>query len=321
MDVPCSQRQEQVSGFQRVADGVVGYAQVGKVTGFHGAVPVHGVDDRLPAYPFNRQFAGGIHVRYENEVRLLEHLAEVIRQKLRARVAVRLEVNYQAVRLEGTGSLERGGYFRWVVAVVVHNPDGGGKVFGFKAPFGSRKGGQAPHHRREIHAQFRCQSNRGQGIQDIVASGYAQLHAAQFLFPLQHGEQGASAAFQHVRSGVVRIGPAVGNGIGVLGADILSAGMRAAINNLAARLGAKPVEHGLDFIQILVVVQVFRFNVEDDAVLRNVIYQRAVAFIPFRHQVFAVFIPVGVGSQHGDFRPHVVARTHAAFPHQVRAEG
>ena len=97
--------------------------------------------------------------------------------------------------------------------------------------------------------------------------------------------------------------------------------MRAAINNLAARLGAKPVEHGLDFIQILVVVQVFRFNVEDDAVLRNVIYQRAVAFIPFRHQVFAVFIPVGVGSQHGDFRPHVVTRTHAAFPHQVRAEG
>ena len=91
MDVSGPQRQEQVSGFQRVADGVVGRAQVGKIMGFHRAVPVHGVDDGLAAHSFNGQFAGGVNVRHKDEVRRLEHLAEVVRQHLGARVAVRLD--------------------------------------------------------------------------------------------------------------------------------------------------------------------------------------------------------------------------------------
>ena len=238
MDVPGSQRQEQVSGFQRVADGVVGYAQVGKVTGFHRAVPVHGVDDRLPAYPFNGQFAGGIHIRYKKRgpppgAPCRSHPPEAA-CACNGAAGSKLPGGSAG----GTGSLERGGYFRWVVAVVVHNPDGGGKVFGFKAPFGSpqRRPGPAspPGNPRPVPLPEQSRP----GIQDIVASGYAQLHAAQFLFPLQHGEQGASAAFQHVRSGVVRIGPAVGNGIRYL-AQTSSALGCAAINNLAARLGSK----------------------------------------------------------------------------------
>ena len=208
-----------------------------------------------------------------------------------------------------------------MVAVIVHNPDGGGKVFGLKAALGPGEGSQAARYRREVHAQFRCQRNGSQGIQHVVASGNAQLHAAQFLFPFQDGEQGAAAAFQDVRGGVIRTRPAVGNGIGIAGAYVRCAGMGAAVNDLAPRLGAQLVKHGLDFIQVLVMVQVFRLNVEDDAVLRDVVHQRAVALVPFRHQVFAVLVPVGVGAQHGDFRPYIVARAHAAFPHQVSAEG
>lgn len=75
-------------------------------------MPVHGVNDGLAADSFNGKLAGGIHVSHEDEVRGLKHFPEVFRQHLGARVAVRLEVHDEALRLEGAGRLQGGGCFR-----------------------------------------------------------------------------------------------------------------------------------------------------------------------------------------------------------------
>src|SRR6266404_1125132 len=71
----------------------------------------------------DRRFAGRIDVREDEQVGLIEGAAELIPEMLRARIAMRLEKNQQAVKLTAASSFERGANLRRVVTVVVDYRD------------------------------------------------------------------------------------------------------------------------------------------------------------------------------------------------------
>ena len=208
-----------------------------------------------------------------------------------------------------------------MVPVVVHNPVVAGEVLGLEAAARARKGGQPARDARKVTAHLQRGSGRRQGVEHVVLAGYAQLHTPQRLAPVVDDVEGAPALHRQLRGGVVRILPAVGNAVRVAGADIGGTGVVLAVENLAARLAAQAVEHALDVVQVAVEVQVLGLDVQDDAVLRHIVHQGAVALIALRHQVLAVLVPVRVGAQHGYFRTHIVAGAEASLAHQVRGEG
>ena len=82
----------------------------------------HGIDDGLSGNTLDGFFRSGIHISDEDEVRGLQDLAEVIRKRLGAGVAVRLEQHDEALRLERARGLQRGGELGGMVAVVIHDP-------------------------------------------------------------------------------------------------------------------------------------------------------------------------------------------------------
>ncbi len=151
--------------------------------------------------------------------------------------------------------------------------------------------------------------------------GNAELDAAQGRSLVVDGVERAPALHRHVRRGVVGVLPAVGDAVGVARADVARAGVVLAVEDLASRLAAEAVEDALDVVEVAVEVQVLRLDVEDDAVLGEVVDERAVALVALGDEVFAVLVPVGVRAQHGDLRADVVAGAEPPFAQQVRREG
>ena len=70
----------------------------------------------------------------DQNVRFVERAAEIVPEKLRARVAVRLEEHEQALVTAAARRFERGANFRGMMAVVVNQRDAGVNAFDFKAP-------------------------------------------------------------------------------------------------------------------------------------------------------------------------------------------
>ena len=311
--IACTQGQEQVAGLQLVAYHMVSLGKVRQEEGIHRAILLHGVHDGLAGDAGNRQLAGGVDIGYEKFVHILQHSAEVIAQQLGARIAVRLEENHQTVRLQALGCLHCGGNFRGVVPVVVHNAVVAGKVFGFETAACAGEGGQTAGYACEISAHLQRGCGGCQGVEHVVAAGNTELHSAELFALVVDGVERAASLHGHIAGGVVGILPAVGNAVGILAAHISSAGIALAVEDSATSLAAESVEHFLDVVKVAVEVQVFGFHIQHDAVLGNVVHQRAVRFITLGDEIVAVGVPVGVGAQHGNLGAHIVAGAQACF--------
>ena len=321
MHIACTQGQEKVTRLQLVAHHMVSQRHFREEEGIGRAVLLHGIHDGLAGDAGDGQLAGRVYICHKQFVHAVQHAAEIIAQQLGAGEAVRLEEDDQAIRVQALGCLYCGGDFRGVVTVVVHDAVVLGKVLGLEAAAGAGKGGKAAADAGEVCTHFHGGGSGCQGVEHIVAAGDAQLHAAQFSALVVDGVESAASLHGNIRGGVVCILPAVGNAVGVLAADIGSAGIALAVEYGAAGLAAERVEHLLNVVQVAVEIQVLGLHVQHNAVLGDVVHKRAVRFIAFSNQVIAVGIPVGIGAQHGDFGTHIVAGAQASLAEQVGGEG
>ena len=79
-------------------------------------------------------FAGCVDVRHHQNVRLIKRAAKIFPEVLRARVAVRLEEDQQALVIAAARGVERGANFGGMMAVVVDQGDAVERAFDFEAP-------------------------------------------------------------------------------------------------------------------------------------------------------------------------------------------
>ena len=124
-------------------------------------------------------------------------------------------------------------------------------------------------------------------------------------------------SFDQVSRYVVGIAPSIGNRILAGTTYVSSPSIFLTVDNQTAGLIAKLRKNGLDVIQVTIEIQVFRLYVQHDAVLRQIIHQRAVAFITFGNQVRAFAIPVSIRAQNGDLSAYIVTGALAALTHEV----
>ena len=92
------------------------------------------IRDCLPAHAGNRQLACGINVRQHEHIRVLKRPAKIIPQRLRARVAMRLEHREDAFPSRAARGRERRADLARVMPVVVHDHEALGAVLDLEAP-------------------------------------------------------------------------------------------------------------------------------------------------------------------------------------------
>ena len=127
----------------------------------------------------DRRLASGIHLAQQQHVDRGKNLDEVIEQVVRTGIAMRLEHHHQAPpRPAGACGLQRRGNLARVVRIIVdqQHPAGGcGDVtHQLKTPPDTLESGQRPLHGGIGHTQLGGNGNRGQRVQDIVATRQVQ---------------------------------------------------------------------------------------------------------------------------------------------------
>ena len=220
VDVSGTERDEQIAGLERVADFVVGGGEVWQIGGGDVAVDFHRIDQRLAGNAFDRFFRGGVNVGDEDDVGGLQDFSEIIGQRLRPGVAVRLEKDDEPLRLERAGGLERGGELGRMVAVVVDDPIVRGEIFGFEAALGPGEGGERAGDEREFRAAAVRQRDGGERVEHVVVSRDAELDVAEDFALFLHGESGGTLEIAEVGGGVVGVFPAVGNAVFAAGSRL-----------------------------------------------------------------------------------------------------
>src|SRR5579859_237509 len=140
VDVPCSNRDHGVAGShfaKQLLDALLQRGAIGNVLVTGGTNPFR--QCRACDSP-NGRFAGGVDIRHDQHVRLIEGAAEVVPQVLRARKAVWLKEHQQTVVAAATRGLERGSNFHRMVTVVIDQSNAAHRAFNLKAPSYSREG-------------------------------------------------------------------------------------------------------------------------------------------------------------------------------------
>ena len=286
MYITGSQGDEEIAGAQDIAYLVVSQGEVRQELRIHRPILLYGIHDSLTADSGNGRLTGRVDICYIELIHVLQYPTEVIAQQLGARVAVRLEQYNQSLRFQALGSLQSCRNFGGVVTIVIHDAVVTGQVLGFKASASTGETYQSARDAGEVAAQFQRQSCSRQRVQHIVATGDTQLHASECGSFVVDGVEGTSALDGHIRCGVICILPAVGDCIGILGTDVSGSGIALAVDELTAGLAAQAVEHALDVVEIAIEIKMFCLYIQDDAVLRNIVYEGAITFIAFGYQIF-----------------------------------
>ena len=230
-----------------------------------------------------RRLAGGIDRREDHAGHAVKRRGEIRSQGQRARVAVRLEHGPDAPGAGLPGRVDQRPDLRGMMCVVGNHPDAARFRHRFEAAPGKREARQRPAGGLQADAAaFRGRDGR-QGVQDVVATRQGQAQRGR---PPARGPHPAARAgrtrFEVCRAvSGLRI-QAVGNapgggphprGFGIVGAIDHHPGL--------LRESAETVHQGFRRGEMLHVVE---FDVVDDGDLRNIVRQRAVAFVGFDHQ-------------------------------------
>src|SRR2546422_3147956 len=88
-------------------------------------------------------FAGGVNIREDKNIGLIEGFGEIVPEMLRAREAMRLKENEKSIEFAAARGVERGSNFRRVVAVIVNDGDVGDDAFDVEAAADASKVGEA----------------------------------------------------------------------------------------------------------------------------------------------------------------------------------
>ena len=313
---------EEIAGAEGIAHFVSCDGHGGRAAGLGVVVlQLHFFENRLAADAGQWFLAGRIDVGDKELVHVAKTGAELLFQKLRAAVAVRLEEADDAFGVEPLGCGQCGGDFAGVVAVVVHHGEALAAVADFKAALGPTEAAQ-----RVLDGLERDTATRGQGdgcerVGDIVLARNAEGGRAEelvFLIDLKLGV--VRLHREDVGGEIVLAAPAVADALRA-GADLTGHGVFGAMHPEATCLAEDLAEDGLDGFDAVVEVEVLGLDVEHDGVLRVEIDEGAVALIAFGHKELAFGVPVRIGAEDGDLCADVVAGFQAALAQHVGGEG
>jgi hypothetical protein len=212
-----------------------------------------------------------------------------------------------------------------VVAVVIDDAVGGRQIFGLETPLRTREGGKGAGDEGELRAAAVSNGDGGEGIEDVVLARDGEFDVAEGLTVLFHGEGGRAFEVADVGGGVVRFlrgaVPAVGEGVGAVGADFAGDGILGAIYDVSRSLIGEGGEYLLDVVEVAVEIEVFGLDVEDHGVLGAVEGEGSVDFIAFGDHVGSLGGPGGVVAEDGDFGADVVAGFEACLAEEVGGHG
>ena len=186
--IACAERDEQIAGLQGVAHHMMRLVQAWQKFRRHFAVTRHRIDKRLTRHTRDRRLGGGIDIADENQIGRLQNFSEIIGERLRARVAMRLEKHDKPFGIERARSLKRGGKLRWMMPVIIDDAEICRQIACFESPFRAGKCRKCAGNQRELRTAGVGQGDRCQRVEDIVTPRDAELDVAEHLAALGHGE-------------------------------------------------------------------------------------------------------------------------------------
>src|SRR5210317_61778 len=130
----------------------------------------------------------GIDIHDGNVISLVEGSHEVIKQCLGPAVSMRLEHRDDAPVPPGTGRRQGRLDFDRMMAVVINNHDPLRLALDLKPAPDTAEVLEDLGDRRELHIQLHSDSNRSQGIQNVVPAGHANAELAELISPAVYFE-------------------------------------------------------------------------------------------------------------------------------------
>src|SRR5215472_7712625 len=116
----------------------------------------------------NGRFAGGVDIRQDENVGLVEGATEFVPKMLRTRVAMRLKKHQQAAEFASTGSFERSADFRRVMAVVIDDGDAFAHALDIEAAANASELGQAFPNQVRADIEIQSHGRSGSGVANVV---------------------------------------------------------------------------------------------------------------------------------------------------------
>src|SRR4051794_12123087 len=154
------------------------------------AVGNHLVDDGLPAHPRYWRFACGVHVGDNDAIGIIKGRAELLAQRLRPRVAMRLKHREHSFSPSRAGGLKGRADFRRVMRIIIDQKESLARVLDFKAAtrmLKLTKGGGDSFNR---NAELVRTGNHAKGVMHVVLAGHVKNRFAQFLPAMINREDG-----------------------------------------------------------------------------------------------------------------------------------
>jgi len=172
----------------------------------------------------------------------------------------------------------------------------------------------------QLQSQFGTERQHRRGIEHIVLAGNIECHAGEFLVFAAERKGGGKTRAGDILAGIGSI-LAVGDRAWTSGADATRPGIVRAVKNFPLRLVEQLTESRIDGRQVGVVVEMFRFDVQNDGVFRMVADDRAIAFVPLGDKIFAAGIPARIRPENRDFGADIVRRMRAGGAKNVGRHG
>ena len=132
-------------------------------------------DQSIPVDALDRVFTGGIDLGHDHRVGIVEAGAEFLEQIVQPRIAMGLDHGDDISFGAGTGSVEHGGNFHRVMAVIVNHHDPVDLAGAGKAPFDAAEPGQGAARDIVIQPHLLGDGDRGQRILDIMGADHGQF--------------------------------------------------------------------------------------------------------------------------------------------------
>ncbi len=276
------------------------------------------VDDRLAGDAFDRRLARGVNIGHEDRGGIVKRAAELVLQRLRPRVAVRLKHDDDALAAGVLRGGERRADFARMMRVIVDHHVAIGAELDLEPPARAAKRLERLRDFRERHAELRGERDDRKRVAHIVPAGDVERDRAERLAVFQRAEMRLEILRVQVVETIYGAGAlAVRDRARVRRAEARGVHVVGAIEDVSLGLREQLLEGALDRGEVLVIVEMLLLDVEDDRVLGMVEGDRAVALVALGDHVFAVGIPVRIRAEDRNFRADIVRRMQARVAQDV----
>ena len=281
-------------------------------------------DDRAGVDARDRGLPRRIDRGDKDEVCITESRSEFTLKRRRAGETVRLEKDDEAPFSPErvAGGLQRGGDLRRMMAVVIEDLESLVAVLEFEATLRPAEALQGGGDRCEGDPEVGGECDHQKRVVRVVRAGDAKQDAAEEFPATEDGEARGKHILLEPFQTVAAMGARSDRDRAFhSGAKARGPGVVRPVVGVPRGLAEEPRKDRVDGRQIGVVVQVLRFDVQDDGVPGVVVDERAVALVPLGDEEFPLGIPTRVGSENRDLGPDIVGGLEPPRPEDMRGHG